>query len=221
MDRKKTCSRVAASCLISFIFSLPLSATTHRLGKITQAEGEITFLNFTPRLPVKEVKKSEQLLTGGSYLTQDSSYFTVHLFDGSWIRVSPRSKIFAEFDPQDKVITIHLLTGSIKALFSSELNQKKLSKFIIKSADTTFETVDAKYTVSRNPLTDTSSVSVEKGTVIATQTVRDERKDMEIIHARETTSIQDRHQDIPSPREMSDKEMKFLHPSFYLKNISQ
>lgn len=219
MDRTKTLARATGRCLIalSFTLSLSLQAAGHKLGRITQIDGEVTYLNFMPPHALKQVKMKNHLLDDGSYLTQDNSFFTVKLFDGSWLRVSPKSKISAEFEPATKTLTIHLFTGSLKALFSSELNGKKLEKLIVKSASSTFETVDGKFTVSRNTVNDVSNVYVEKGTVIATQYVHNERKDSEIVHTRETTTISDRDLDVESPRSMTDKEIKYLHPSFYLK----
>lgn len=223
MVRTKTLTRAAGRCLIALALTLSFSlqATGHKLGTITQIDGEVTYLNFMPPHALKQVKMKNHLLTDGSYLTQDNSFFTVKLFDGSWLRVSPKSKIAFEFTPDNKTLTIHLFSGSLKTLFSSELNNKKLEKLVIRSAGATFETVEGKFTVSRNTVNDVSSVYVEKGTVIASQYVLNDKKDMELVHARETTAINDRDTDIESPRKMTDKEIKFLHPSFYLKKTQQ
>src|SRR6478735_2612096 len=109
MVRTKKNSRVASSCLISslFLFSLSsLAASRFHLGQITQVEGEITFLNFAPPHKIENVKKEQSLETDGSYLTQDDAYMTVQLFDGSYVRLSPSSKISAEFEPVSKTMTI-------------------------------------------------------------------------------------------------------------------
>jgi len=197
---------------------LPLfsQAGTFNLGTITQAEGEITFLNFAPPHQVKQVKVQEILQTDGSYLTQDTSFMTVELFDGSWLRVSPKSKFTLEYLASSKTILVHLFSGSVKILFSTHLNKNEAQKIIVKSADTLFESVEGKFTISRNIVSDISNVYVEKGTVIATKYVHNERKDSEIIHARETASIKDIDTNIESPSRMTDKEIKFLHPSSYL-----
>lgn len=54
---------------------------------------------------------------------------------------------------------IHLFTGSIKVLFSTNLND---NKFIVKSADTLFETLDAIFSVIRNPVLDLKSLCLKK-----------------------------------------------------------
>lgn len=219
MVRKKTYSRNAGRGLIASLLLLPLfsHAGTFNLGNITQAEGEITFLNFAPPHKLSQVKVKEQLQPDGSYLTQESSFMTVELFDGSWLRASPKSKFTLEFQPSSKIILVHLFSGSVKILFSAHLNDNIVEKIIVKSADTLFETVDAKFSVVRSPLTDMNSVFVEKGTVMAIQHVFNEKKDVEIVHAKETASVKDNQLDIESPRKMSDKEINFLHPSHYLK----
>lgn len=219
MVRKKTFARNAGRCLVSCLLLFPLlaQAGTFKLGNITQAEGEITFLNFAPPHEIINVKEKQKLLSDGSYLTQDTSFMTVELFDGSWLRVSPKSKFAIEFQPHSSAILIHLFTGSIKILFSNHLNENQVQKVIVKSADTLFESVNAKFSVVRSPLNDLNSVFVEKGTVVAIQHVLNEKKDVELVHAKETTSVKDNDLDIESPRRMSDKEIKFLHPSNYLK----
>jgi ferric-dicitrate binding protein FerR (iron transport regulator) len=202
---------------IAILFPLNSLAGTFNLGKITQAEGEITFLNFAPPHQLNKVSIKERLQSDGSYLTQESSFMTVELFDGSWLRVSPKSKFTLEFQPTSKVILVHLFSGSVKILFSTHLNENQVQKIIVKSADTLFESVDAKFSVVRSPLTDTNSVFVEKGTVMAIQHVFNEKKDVELVHAKETASVKDNQMDIESPRQMSEKEIDFLHPSHYLK----
>ena len=87
---------------------------------------------------------------------------------------------------------------------------------LLQSAGATFETVGAKFTVTRNLLTDQSSVYVEKGTVVATQYVQYQKQDMELVHAKEKTTINDREKDVESPRKMTDKEIHFLNPKNYL-----
>ena len=187
------------------------------MGTITQSEGEITFLNYAPPHALNKVQKDQMLLADGSYLTQDSSFMTVKFFDDSWLRVSPMSKFSVEYQPHSSIILIHLYTGSVKILFSTQLNKNKVQKFIVKSADTLFETVDGKFSVIRSPIFDTNSVYVEKGTVVTTQHVLNKRKDMEIVHTGEMLSVKDNESDIKSPTKMSEKELKFLHSAQYLK----
>lgn len=187
------------------------------VGHITQAEGESTFLHYAPPHKLIKVKKDAAVLLGGSYLTQESSFITIKLFDGSWLRASPKSKFSLEFLVHSKQIVVHLFSGSLKILFSNKLNEQRLIKLAVKSADTLFETVDAKFSVVRNPLTNTNSVFVEKGSVVVTQYVAFERKDMEIVHQNEMTFVKDNDHDIMAPRKMSQGEMNFLHPSKYLK----
>jgi hypothetical protein len=143
---------------------------------------------------------------------------TIKFFDGSWLRVSPKSKFTVEYQPQASIILVHLYTGSIKILFSNHLNKNKVQKIIVKTTDTLFETVDGKFSVIRSPVLDMNSVYVEKGTVLTTQHVLNKRKDMEIVHTGEMVSVKDNESDIESPTKMSEKEMKFLHSSKYLKN---
>jgi hypothetical protein len=66
-----------------------------------------------------------------------------------------------------------------------------------------------------NLLTDQSSVYVEKGMVIATQYLQYQKQDMELVHASEKTTINDRENDVESPRKMSEKEIHFLNPKNY------
>ncbi len=188
----------------------------HQLGIIVQLEGEITYLDFLKTKTVTNVKEKDQLQTDGSYLTHENAFFNVHLFDGSWLRLNPKSKISLEFHPETKTLTVFLLTGSIKMLIDLDRKEKQLEKIIVQSAGATFETIGSKFTVTRNLLIDQSSVYVEKGTVIATQYEQYQKKDMELVHAREKTTINDRDNDVESPRKMSEKEIHFLNPKNYL-----
>jgi ferric-dicitrate binding protein FerR (iron transport regulator) len=219
MVRRKKSSRITGRSLIGLLFLSPffLHAGTFNIGHITQAEGEITFLNYAPPHGLVHVEKKQRLLTDGSYLTQDSSFMTVNFFDNSWLRVSPKSKFAVEYQPHSSIILIHLFSGSVKILFSTHLNKNKVQKLIVKSADTVFETVDAKFSVIRNPVLDLNSVYVEKGIVIASQFIQNEKKDMEIVHAREMVSVKDNETNIESPTAVTEKQLKFLHSSQYLK----
>ena len=218
MDRTKTITRNAICSLITalLLFAPKAMSSSHKLGLITQTEGEITYLDFLKDKTVAIVKEKDQLQTEGSYLTHENAFFNVHLFDGSWLRLNPKSKISLEFHPETKTLTILLLTGSMKMLLDIDRKEKQLEKVIVQSAGATFETVGAKFTVTRNLLTDQSNVYVEKGTVIATQYVQYQKQDMELVHAREKTTINDRENDVESPRKMSDKEIHFLNPKNYL-----
>ncbi|MBA2404316.1 MAG: FecR domain-containing protein [Bdellovibrionales bacterium] len=222
MVRKKTTSRNAGRCLIAALLLLPglSQATAFKVGKVTQAEGKITFLNFTRPYKAKKVKPQQSLMTEGSYLTQENSFLTVELFEGSWLRLSSRTKISVDYDPTAKIININLLTGSIKVLFSSSLNDKQVDKIIIKSIDAVFESSDGKFSVVRNPVLDLSSVFVEKGTVVAAHSGNRLSRDVRLVHTKETTSLKDRETEFEETRQMTEKEIKFLHPSFYLKHTS-
>ena len=200
--------------------SIKANAQAFNIGNITQAEGESTFFHYLPPQRLIQVKKDQNVRMGGSYLTQDSSFITIKFFDGSWLRISPKSKISIEYLPESKQILIHLFTGSVKTLFSRKLSQGGILKFVVKSADTFFETVGAKFSVVRNAVSNTNSIYVEKGSVIIIQNVANERKDMEIVHRNEMTSVKDNEHDIMSPRKMSEGEVKFLHPSKYLKQTN-
>jgi ferric-dicitrate binding protein FerR (iron transport regulator) len=218
MDRTKTLTRNAICCLITslLLFAPKAMSAGHQLGIINQIEGEITYLDYVKVKTVTKVKEKDQLQTDGSYLTHNDAYFNVHLFDGSWLRLNPKSKISLEFYPETKTLTIFLLTGSMKILLDIDRKEKKLEKVIVQSAGATFETVGAKFTVTRNLLMDQSSVYVEKGTVVATQYVQYQKQDMELVHAKEKTTINDREKDVESPRKMTDKEIHFLNPKNYL-----
>jgi hypothetical protein len=217
MDRTKTITRNAICCLVTtlVLFSPKVLSSSHKLGLINQIEGEITYLDFLKDKTVTNVKATDQLQTDGSYLTHDNAFFNVHLFDGSWLRLNQKSKISLQFNPGTKTLTIFLLTGSMKMMLDIDRKEKKLEKVIVQSAGATFETVGAKFTVTRNLLTDQSSVYVEKGTVIATQYVQYQKQDMELVHAKEKSTIHDRENDVESPRKMSDKEIHFLNPKNY------
>ena len=218
MDRTKKITRNSICCLITtlILWAPKALSTNHQLGLVTQLEGEITFLDFVKIKTITNVKEKDHLHTDGSYLTHDDAFFNVQLFDGSWLRLNPKSKISLEFNPETKTLTIFLLTGSMKILYDQARKERKLEKIIVQSAGATFETVGAKFTVTRNLLTDQSSVYVEKGTVIATQYVQHQKQDMELVHAKEKTTINDRENDVESPRKMSDKEIHFLNPKNYL-----
>lgn len=217
MDRTKTNTRNAICCLIAVLILCAPKAMSagHQLGLITQLNGEITYLDFLKYKTLNNVKEKDQLQTDGSYLTHDDAFFNVHLFDGSWLRLNPKSKISFEFHPETKTLTIFLLTGSMKLLLDKDRKEKQLEKVIVQSAGATFETVGAKFTVTRNLLTDQSSVYVEKGTVIATQYLQYQKQDMELVHASEKTTINDRENDVESPRKMTEKEIHFLNPKNY------
>lgn len=223
--RKKIYSRTTNGCL-SVALLLLISGSgwsaPFKLGTITQAQGEITHLDFTPpEHKLTHVKKGSTFFTEGSYLTQDESYLTVQLFEGSWLRLSPGSKISSEYDPEAKQITLHLFTGSIKVLFSIGINHLQVEKLVVKSADALFETVDAKFTVVRSPITDSSSVYVEKGAVLAQHGSQKNAFASTLIHAQETTSLTDRENRFASARKMTEKELKYLHPSQYIKKRPQ
>ena len=217
MDRTKTNTRNVICCLIAVLILCAPKAMSagHQLGLITQLDGKITYLNFFKIKTLTTVKEKDHLQTDGSYLTHDNAFFNVHLFDGSWLRLNPKSKISLEFDLETKTLTIFLLTGSINIFLDKDRKEKQLEKVIVRSAGATFETVDAKFAVTRNLLTDQSAVYVEKGTVIATQYLQYQKQDMELVHASEKTTIHDRGNNVESPRKMSDKEIQFLNPKNY------
>lgn len=192
------------------------------MGSVTQAEGEVTFLDFAPpHHKLSKVKENSKFVTDGSYLTKDDSFLTVQFFDGSWLRMSPSSKVSVEFDAVSKAITVHLFTGSIKLLISSSQNDQQVTKLLVKSADALFESAEGKFTVVRNPITDLSSLYVEKGVVLAMQNGLSENKNVTLVHRQEMTSLKDRDHEFESPRSMTDKEIKFLHPSHYLKKAGK
>ena len=217
MDRTKTNTRNVICCLIAVLILCAPKAMSagHQLGLITQLDGKITYLNFFKIKTLTTVKEKDHLQTDGSYLTHDNAFFNVHLFDGSWLRLNPKSKISLEFDLETNTLTIFLLTGSINIFLDKDRKEKQLEKVIVRSAGATFETVDAKFAVTRNLLTDQSAVYVEKGTVIATQYLQYQKQDMELVHASEKITIHDRGNNVESPRKMSDKEIHFLNPKNY------
>lgn len=219
MVRQKTYSRSLSSCcliaLLTFLSSLAF-AQDFNIGVVTQVEGESTFFSYLPPRSVKNVKLKQDAQTEGSYLTHEDAFLTFKLFTQNYLRLNPKSKISLEYNPKEKLLTVHLFSGSFKALFSKNENNPRVQKLIVKSADTYFETVNGKFTVVRNVLDGTNSVYVEKGSIVVTQYAGLEVKDTEIVHARETTSVADNKSDIGPPQALNDKQIKFLHPSFYL-----
>jgi hypothetical protein len=215
MARQQKISFTIAGCLI-FGFNLARAQGDFQLGKITQSSGTVTFLEFTPPHKLSEITTDALLSGSGSYLTQETAYFTAKLFDGSWIRVSPKTKFALEFDPEKKNLTLNLFSGSVKVLFAHILNNKQVTTFTIRSADAVFETSEAKFTVVRNILTTESTLFVEKGVVTARLSELKEGKDSVIVHTREMTSLRDRTLDFHTPKQMGDREMKFLNSAFYL-----
>ena len=218
MVRTKKYLRAAVCSLVILILLAPLKteAVTHQLGLVTQAKGDITFFNFNLHNQVLQVKKQDLLFSDGSYLSQDNSFLVVKLFDGSYLRLNPKSKMALEYAPDLKILRIFLFTGSLKALITQTKKDNRLEKIIVQSGGALFEASESKFTVSRNMISDVSSVYVEKGAILASQTVLGEKKDMELVHQKETLSIWDKDLDIKSPRKMRDKEIQYLHPSRYL-----
>jgi ferric-dicitrate binding protein FerR (iron transport regulator) len=203
-----------------FIFALtphPLKAQSFELGAITQTQGEATYFPFFPPFEVQTLKTQDKIKEKGSYLTQENAYFTMKLFDGSWVRISPKTKLTFEFDPTEKILVVHLYTGSLKILFSTQLNQNKIHKLMVKSSGLSFESVDGKFSVVRNLLTDETSVYVEKGAVVATRGNEDQ-KGMQPVHGQESLTLKDREQGLGTPLKLSEKEIKFLNSKFYLRD---
>ncbi len=180
-------------------------------------QGETTSFSYLPPQIVKNVSKNDTISNLGSYLTKSDSFLTVQLFDGSWLRVDPESKFALDYDPTKREIEIHLLKGSLKSLFSTSLNKGKVQKLIVKSGDAIFETTNGKFSVIRNSLSDSSTLYVEKGLVMAIQTQRGEKKDMELVHAQETVSVKDRQMDIAPAHLLTEKEMSYLKSNSHLK----
>lgn len=187
------------------------------MGKVTQATGELTFFSYLPPQQIKTVKTNETLLNQGSYLSQDKAFLTAQLFDGSWVRLGPESKFSVEFDPTSKHITIYLFKGSLKVLFSTQMNKLQAQKLIVKSGDALFETSEGKFSVVRNSLSDSTSVYVEKGLVVAEQSHLGEKKDVELVHTNEVAEVKDRGADILPAHKISEKEMSYLKSNSHLK----
>ena len=217
MDRRSKPRSFFSSCLILFIIIISQEslAQIFELGSATQVEGEITFLEFSPPHRLSSVTKNQKLLTGGSYLAKDDSYMTVKIFDESYLRLNPKSKISLEYNPDLKEIKVFLFSGSLKAILGQS-PKSRLEKMIIHSGSSQFESTAAKFTVSRNPIKDSSSVYVEKGAVMTNLFLRDQKKDTEIIYQNETTTVLDTDAEISESRSMKEKEIRFLHPSKYL-----
>lgn len=219
MVRSQTTSRIQKSCLIAILLIGPILswAITHDIGKVTQVEGEATFLSFLPPSKIQKVKVGDAVKTEGSYLSSEDGFMTLKLYDHAYLRLTPQSKISFEFSPKEGLTTVYLLSGSFKALFAQNDKSPMAKKLVVRSGSTVFETVNGKFTVVRNILNSSNSVYVEKGTVIATQFYRLEKGDSEIVHAKEGATVLDNQKDVPSPVKLSEKELRFLHPSNYLK----
>lgn len=216
MDRRASIFRTAISCLIIF-WTSSTSAESFNLAEISQIKGEVTSLQFSAPHTKTELSKNSVIRTETSILSHENSFYTAKLFDGSWVRVSPRTKLSFNFYPQEKIIEINLYSGSIKILFSTHLNDHKVEKIIINSADLKIESVDGKFSIIRNNLINESSVYVEKGLVIGSSTQIPHKQ--AILHAREKLVIQDRLKTLPETDEITEKEMKYIHSRFYLKSI--
>ena len=220
MDRTKTLTRNAICCLITSIilWAPKVLSAEHDLGIISEMQGEITYLDVLKVNTLTTVKQNDPLQANGSYLTRSDAYFNVDLFDGSSLRLNPKSKISIEYNPESRTVMILILTGSIKISIDPDRKDQKLAQIMVQSAGATFETAGADFTVTRNLLTDQSSVYVEKGTVTATQYVQNQKKDRELVHASEKTTIHDRVNEVESPIKMTEKEIYFLNPKNYPNN---
>jgi len=216
MVRRKKIPLLSACCLILSLDLAHAQTQDFHLGKVTQANGVVTFLEYSPPHKLSEVSTGGLVLGTGSYLTQENANFTAKLFDGTWLRASPRTKFALEFNPDNKSLTLNLLTGSVKVLFAPLLSDKRVTTFLIRSADAVFESSEAKFTVVRNILTSETSLFVEKGVVNARLNGPMEGKDSVVVHAREMTSLKDRTSDFQSPKQMGERQMKFLNSAFYL-----
>jgi hypothetical protein len=218
---KKRTSTISKSGMILWLLLSSLAwgedLTHHQLGKITQMSGEVTFYPYLPPREVNHLDLTHNLREGGSYLTHPEAYFTAKLFDGSWLRVSPGSKFAVEFNPTQKELIFNLYSGSLKVLFSPKLNKGELQKIIINSGDGRFETSEGKFSVFRNILENACHVYVEKGLVFAARQ-NQEDKNHKLVHTQETVSIKDREDLIEPARQITEKELRFLHSAFYLKN---
>jgi ferric-dicitrate binding protein FerR (iron transport regulator) len=204
--------------LFYFLFISSLFAESldqHNLGAITQLKGVATFFPFQGLRSVTPLSQKSVLREGGSYLSHEKSFFTVKLFDGTWLKVSPSSKFSLEINPELKEIQLNLYSGSVKVLFSGNVTQSKMKKFIITTGDGRFETSEAKFSVFRNILESTGYIYVEKGLVMVSRNQQGSNGN-ELVHAQEMTALKDRDSTIESPRKISENQMKFLNSSFYL-----
>jgi hypothetical protein len=214
MDRRASIWHSAASSLI-LIFSSYALGQEFNVGEITQLQGEITALEFvTPHRKLNLSKKSP-LKEECSILSGEDSFYTAKLLDGSWIRVSPKTKLSFDYDPNEKTIKINLYLGSIKILFSTNLNQRKIEKIIVYTAGLKLESADGKFSIMRNILTNESSIFVEKGLVMAS--LENNLNQQIYLHAREKLIMPDRQKQLPEIETIKDKEMKAIHSKFYLK----
>lgn len=198
---------------ISSVFAENLNQ--HDLGVITQLKGVATYFPFQGIHAVTPLSQKSVIREGGSYLSHEKSFFTVKLFDGTWLKVSPSSKFSLEMNPELKEIHLNLYSGSVKVLFSGNISQSKMQKFIISTGDGRFETSEAKFSVFRNILESTGYVYVEKGLVRISRN-QPGANGSELVHAKEMMSLKDRDSTIESPRKISENQMKFLNSSFYL-----
>lgn len=216
MDRRSSKYFSTISCLIVF-YSQTTFGQEFNLAEISQLKGEVTSLEFAPPHTKKELSKNSIIKTESSILSHDESFYTAKLFDGSWIRVSPKTKLSFNFKPEEKIIQINLYAGSIKILFSTNLNNHKAEKIIVKAADLIIESVDGKFSVIRNNLINQSSVYVEKGLVMGSSELIPQKQTL--LHSREKLTIQDREKINPEVENITEKEMKYIHSKFYLKSI--
>ena len=214
MDRRASIWYSTASCLILILSSYALGQEFN-VGEITQLQGEITALEFAAPYRKVSLSKKSALKEENSILSGEDSFYNAKLLDGSWIRVSPRTKLSFDYDPIQKTILINLYSGSIKILFSTNLNQRKIEKIIVHTADLKIESADGKFSLMRNILTNESSVFVEKGLVMAS--LQNNLNQQIYLHGREKLILPDRQKVLPGTEVIKDKEMKTIHSKFYLK----
>lgn len=215
MDRFKT--KLFTTCGLILLVSNPKASISETsIGEITQSSGTVTFLSFTPPNRVKEVKVKDALYPEGSYLTQANAILTAKMLDGSWIRLSPKSKMAMAIDHTNKSITIHLFTGSLKALVSKNISPESPYKLIVKSGDTYLESSEAKFSVVRHPFFNDIKAYVEKGVVTAYRE-RSGKSDFQHVHTLESLTIDERSADLPHPRKLGGKEIRFIKKANYLK----
>lgn len=205
-----------AACGLVLSLSVRAELPHASLGTVTQSHGTVTFLSYTPPNIVQNVKVKDDLFSEGSYLTRDDSFLTAKSIYGQWLRVSPKSKIYLSLDHENKSITLHLLSGSVKVLSSEKLNSQNPYKLIVKSGNTFFESTEGKFSIVRYLALNSVVAYVEKGVVT---TYREGQKDINLhyLHALETITIEDKISPISSPRKMTKKEIKFISKARYLK----
>ncbi len=219
MDRnsKKLSILILASCLSTPV--LAQNFIQHKLGSWTQVQGHSSFMLYKAgvRKPV-DITVGNQILTEGSYLSNEEGQMTGKLFENCWVRLGPQTKIVFNFSPEEKILYLRVFTGSVKILFNKEWSKSKVDKLIVEAGDKQLETESGKFVFIRRPFFNENNLYVEKGLV---SLVHENRMHSQLIHRDEKLSFNDKTKISTEVVKMTDKEVKEITSSEYLRRLKQ